>query len=324
MLFIMRITLYDYKQITMASYAEKQLFKTRFWKHIWDLDPESLRELLDEGNPIGHVNFPFRVPSDHGYVFHTAYKGNKCYSYDDHDKSTSEFRNEAIENYINSYGKCACRILWDMHIDLEKYDEVTEMYLPNGVRIDDKSALDETFLVLIEHGADLYTCYSPPIKVRVNRANCMYIEIYNIAGMNIWTYDHTYEKIRELTHKCLAASSMITREHYLLMLFRYPESFNRFVDEFPRQEGDVFDLLLETKNKSLVEILWKMRLVKLDPERWPNPKLNRFVVISVEGLDGVSVEELQAMYEGHPKNINPHDIDLALSDRPAKKAKSDL
>ena len=320
----MRITLYDYKQITMASYAEKQLFKTRFWKHIWDLDPESLRELLDEGNPIGHVNFPFRVPSDHGYVFHTAYKGNKCYSYDDHDKSTSEFRNEAIENYINSYGKCACRILWDMHIDLEKYDEVTEMYLPNGVRIDDKSALDETFLVLIEHGADLYTCYSPPIKVRVNRANCMYIEIYNIAGMNIWTYDHTYEKIRELTHKCLAASSMITREHYLLMLFRYPESFNRFVDEFPRQEGDVFDLLLETKNKSLVEILWKMRLVKLDPERWPNPKLNRFVVISVEGLDGVSVEELQAMYEGHPKNINPHDIDLALSDRPAKKAKSDL
>ena len=100
----------------MASYAEKQLFKTRFWKHIWNLDPESLRELLDEGNPIGHVNFPFRVPSDHGYVFHTAYKG-EIYNVTEFetiytgiprrvtktkDKSASEFRNEAIENYVDN------------------------------------------------------------------------------------------------------------------------------------------------------------------------------------------------------------------------------
>jgi hypothetical protein len=26
--------------MVMASYVEKQLFKTRFWKHIWSLDPE--------------------------------------------------------------------------------------------------------------------------------------------------------------------------------------------------------------------------------------------------------------------------------------------
>jgi len=35
---------------------------------------------------------------------------------------------------------------------------------------------------------------------------------------------------------------------------------------------------------------WKYKLVNLDPKRWP----------TVDDLENISVEELKAMYEGHP------------------------
>tara|TARA_B110000091_G_scaffold46583_1_gene51065 strand:+ start:2784 stop:3356 length:573 start_codon:yes stop_codon:yes gene_type:complete len=37
---------------------------------------------------------------------------------------------------------------------------------------------------------------------------------------------------------------------------------------------------------------WKYKLVELDPKRWP----------TVDDFDDISVEELKAMYEGHPFN----------------------
>ena len=52
--------------------------------------------------------------------------------------------------------------------------------------------------------------------------------------------------------------------------------------------------------------LWKRRLVELDPKRWP----------TVDDFDDISVEELKAMYEGHPLVVV-----LEQDEPPAKKRK---
>jgi hypothetical protein len=52
--------------------------------------------------------------------------------------------------------------------------------------------------------------------------------------------------------------------------------------------------------------LWKRRLVELDPKRWP----------TVDDFDDISVEELKAMYEGHPLVV-----ELEQDEPPAKKRK---
>ena len=52
--------------------------------------------------------------------------------------------------------------------------------------------------------------------------------------------------------------------------------------------------------------LCKRRLVELDPKRWP----------TVDDFDDISVEELKAMYEGHPLVVV-----LDYDEPPAKKRK---
>ena len=301
------------KETAMASYVEKQLFKTRFWKHIWNLDPESLRELLDEGNPIGHINFPFRVPSDHGYVFHTAYKGQVYEISKTKDKSASEFRNEAIENYLSSHGKSACDILWKMYSEVERED----LYLPNGVNIDDFCEIREMFSILAKH--DPNAMYKSRHVAKWQHCDVS-VDISDIFTLRLAFCNFKPEEIFQYGQSANINGFLPKKACYQLMLLYHPKQFNRFVKEY--RYPCVFDDLFKWCKASddVTKKLWKLRLVNLDPERWV-PRYDNEHGVFVEGLDGVSVEELKAMYEGHPKNINPHDIDLALSDRPTKKAK---
>lgn len=75
----------------------------------------------------------------------------------------------------------------------------------------------------------------------------------------------------------------------------------------------------ETGSMYIGKHLWKRRLVELDPKRWP----------TVDDFDDISVEELKAMYEGHPKHVSLHKVlalevsDRQVSDRPTKKIKTD-
>ena len=46
----------------MNTYEKKQIFKERLFKHILDLDCESLEDLLAEGNPYGHLNMRYKLP----------------------------------------------------------------------------------------------------------------------------------------------------------------------------------------------------------------------------------------------------------------------
>ena len=87
-------------------------------KPVWELDPESLRDLLKEGNPVGHLNFKFRVPSHHGYDFIPAYEGmySAC-------SKTHEGQNKAIDNYLECHDKTAVirlGMFWQKKIILTK------------------------------------------------------------------------------------------------------------------------------------------------------------------------------------------------------------
>jgi hypothetical protein len=77
------------------------------------------------------------------------------------------------------------------------------------------------------------------------------------------------------------------------------------------KDGDVkynvYDKFIQTSVEiGIFKHLWKRRLVELDPKRWP----------TVDDFDDISVEELKAMYEGHPLVVV-----LEQDEPPAKKRK---
>jgi hypothetical protein len=70
---------------------------------------------------------------------------------------------------------------------------------------------------------------------------------------------------------------------------------------------NVYDKFIQTGvTNGIFKHLWKRRLVELDPKRWP----------TVDDFDDISVEELKAMYEGHPLVVV-----LEQDEPPAKKRK---
>ena len=77
---------------------------------------------------------------------------------------------------------------------------------------------------------------------------------------------------------------------------------------------NVYDKFIQSGvEQGIFKHLWKRRLVELDPKRWP----------TVDDFDDISVEELKAMYEGHPKHVSLQQVlELEVSDRPTKKVKT--
>ena len=277
------------------SYSDVQTFKSRFWKHVWELDPESLRDLLKEGNPVGHVDFKFRVPSHHGYDFIPAYEGmySAC-------SKTHKGQNKAIDNYLGCHDKTAVEILWSMLLRLERDDGT--LVLPSGARInDDYTVVTETLVALWRNGATnvsglSYVWHDDGVLVRVK-------DLYGVVLINIW--GHPDKEQEQLMEEFFERSCTAQPEHYQLMLLLHPRHFNRFLNTFPLYDmDDLFDWC--KADTDVTEKLWKLRLVKLDPKRWP----------TVDDLDDISVEELKAMYEGHPLVVV-----LEQDEPPAKKRK---
>tara|TARA_B100001059_G_scaffold236172_1_gene285247 strand:+ start:181 stop:843 length:663 start_codon:yes stop_codon:yes gene_type:complete len=219
----------------MASYAAKQLFKKRFWKHIWELDSESLRDLLDGVNPIGNVTFQFRVPSDHGYRFQPAYDGST--PKDPINVQPHVSFNEAIESYLYSGGETAAVIVLHMLHSMG----TGFLTLPCGAIFDECLARDiilEIVMILWEHG-----------------------------GLD------EFDTKRLFAHRACQYQT--------------------------------------TYNTDMGKRLWKLRLVQMDRAKWP----------TTTSFGDVSTAQLQALYEGHPQNVNFHKVELDVSDRPVKKAK---
>jgi len=329
----------------MASYAEKQLFKTRFWKHVWELDPESLRELLEAGNPIGHVNFGFRVPSDHGYpLIDSKFYLTEAHQEQQDDNSlekhfkkleTAVKRTNVARNfYLKSSDMPAAEIVWKLMKSTEPdtYKKIYGLYedyawnnaptLPNGSTFR-REAPQQVLKVLWDYKTrEVHPDDYHDKHFEFNHGWIHDLLITNIFGILLGRGELSIEDIE----KCQEWG----RKNRILLLARYPEHFYK---KF-QSDGSFADHIIHMISDRVTrKWLWKMRLVKLDPKRWPKLKIIEVpyednetessfgINVSVEGLDDVSVEELQAMYEGHPNNINVHEVELALSDRPAKKAK---
>ena len=50
----------------MFSFAEKQTFKQRAFEHVLICDPDGLKDLLSEPNPVGHIDFSYCTPGSNG------------------------------------------------------------------------------------------------------------------------------------------------------------------------------------------------------------------------------------------------------------------
>ena len=276
------------------SYSDIQTFKSRFWKHVWELDPESLRDLLKEGNPVGHVNFKFRVPSHHGYEIIPAYEGmySAC-------SKTHGGQNKAIDNYLECHDKTAVEILWPMLLSIG----TDGLVLPSGARINDDNytVVTETLVALWRNGAT--NTFS---RSWIWHDEKVFVNVKDLCGVvliNIW--GHPDKEQDQLINDFFAWTCSVQPEHYQLMLLLHPRHFNRFLNDFPLSDmDDLFDWC--KPDTDVTEKLWKLRLVNLDPNRWP----------TVDDFDDISVEELKAMYEGHPLVVV-----LEQDEPPAKKRK---
>jgi len=291
----------SYEQVHNDNYAIKQTFKTRFWKHIWELDLESLRDLLEQGNPVGHVNFQFCVPSNHGYQFKQKYDG--LWS---EDSETHSGQNKAIDTYLNSHGKTAVAILWDMLVICE--NSTYELILPSGAMVVWDGQIEKMLLTLWFCGAE---CTNYRVKQYLIESDDLEIVPTDLVGVLMANFngDSTgilksfFEELFKRKNKCT-----IHPEHYQILLLCCPKYWNRYLETFPLKK---LDYLFEWCKPSsyITQRLWKLRLCNLDPKRWP----------TVNDFDDISVEELKAMYEGHP-NI----FELEQDEPQAKKQKIDL
>ena len=288
------------------SYSDIQTFKSRFWKHVWELDPESLSDLLKEGNPVGHVNFKFRVPSNHGYDFIPAYEGM-------YDEKTHRDQNVAIDDYLECHDKTAVEILWPMLLRIE----TSGLVLPSGARIDDDNytAVTETLVVLWRNGAwdklwrngawDNYSkSWNSYLKSWKWNDENVFVNVKDLCGIaliNILGHPDTEQEL--LIEEWFKLSCSVGPVHYKLMLLLHPRHFNRLLDTFPlKNMDDLFDWCIS--DVDITKKLWKFRLVNLDGNKWP----------TINDFDDISVDELKAMYEGHPLIVA-----LEQDEAPAKK-----
>jgi hypothetical protein len=331
------------------SYSDVQTFKSRFWKHVWELDTESIRDLLKEGNPVGHVNFKFHVPWTFNYTKQTC-NGTEAHRDDNGDCLCFPCeQNHAARFVCRHNNESAATIVWDMLIRCDNNDD--EIVLSNGVYINNNdSILEEILMILLKHGARVdavpgHSCYfdSNP-KVTVKTLLGLAMTCYYWHGNDDFD-NYLWEGTTFEDFLFGGTWDVMKLEHYKTMLHFHRRLFLRFLDTFglPKElirvqksgttkYSDSVELsasnvlfhcffetiknpvahdvtiwekfltlgadptCLDTDGKTPYEVctqmkvLWKLRLVNLDPKRWP----------TVDDFDDISVEELTAMYEGHP------------------------
>lgn len=282
-----------------STYEQKQLFKYRFWKHIFELDYDALSDLLEEGNPVGHLNFPFCVPSDrHGFNFipalsvqdNTGDTDNPLIRDDCKDHGIRQIHdmncnihetNMAIHYYLCSNGKQVSEILgiWNFEPD--------ENRLPTGAHIDD----DIPYMILCllcQHGLSTSARWID----YVGEKNGFRVELSTVfGGLLVMDWCDNFERMLE------SKDHSMREEYYQLALLEHPEDFNRLVDVYPLASYDELHAWCD-KDEDVTKRLWKLRLSRLDPTRWP----------TFEDVPDVSREELEAMFSGHPSQVQLTDM----------------
>ena len=124
------------------------------------------------------------------------------------------------------------------------------------------------------------------------------IVVHNVFGILLaWELPNIHANIGIFERMLESKDHPMREEYYQLVLWERPEDFNRLVDVYPLASYDELHAWCD-KDENMTKRLWKLRLSRLDPTRWP----------TFEDVPDVSREELEAMFSGHPSQVQLTDM----------------
>ncbi len=248
----------------MNTYEKKQIFKERLFKHILELDYESLQDLVAEGNPYGHLNMRYKLPININIdrihtrreVGHDGWFNGSSTHLDCHNRTPLSIVWEWIRE-----------IWWDQEHNETKCG-VEEFILPNGLCwgnhcshwIDGTPKLTD---ILRNIFMILYKEYCK-FNVRLDKWFLSFgghLELYTVEGILrergsgferypecekvktpisfiMWAYsEEEEEEIKNLEYfkkniLNFPKDTPWTKEHYTMMLVCHRNLFNEFIDKY--------------------------------------------------------------------------------------------
>ena len=248
----------------MNTYEKKQIFKDRFFKHILDLDYESLEDLLAEGNPYGHLNMRYILPIN--------------ITIDRREKIEDGDWFNGSHTLIDCHNKTPLEIVWGWwrrlfaaHRSngfLPDTDE-DEFILPNGLLWGNHSSFCLSLTEILCN--ILIILYKEYHRCNINNNKALWTELFlNYSGnirMNkydpveeqttintpliktkisfiIWAFSDWPHWALENSHRVnnleyfkenilnYPKDTPWNKEHYTMMLICHPNLFNEFVDKY--------------------------------------------------------------------------------------------
>jgi len=250
----------------MNTYEKKQIFKERLFKHILDLDYESLEDLLAEGNPYGHLNMRYILPININ-IYKKKHTSTK--------KEDGEYEwFHGSNTLIYCHNKTPLDIVWKWWVrlfavrrdnDAPDMDE-DEFILPNGLLWGD---MDDRFVDLDEMLYNiLIILYKEYYKCNINNNKALLklffpmryrkIKMYNYnqdcevgpstktplirtkISFIIWAFSDWPENSYRVKNLEYFKENILNypkdtpwnKEHYTMMLICHPNLFNEFVDKY--------------------------------------------------------------------------------------------
>jgi hypothetical protein len=264
----------------MNTYEKKQIFKERLFKHILDLDYESLQDVLAEGNPYGHLNMRYILPININ-IDRRENPGEENYFNGSHSLICCHFQTP-----LNIVWRWICRLYTIPH----EFDE-DEFILPNGLAwgnidqcLDDDDDADiggiisNIFMIL----------YKEYYKYNFNNNEALLKLFKRISKIKLLKYDHEKEQTTKSSPLIKTQISFIMwacsdwtfgirnsyriknlkyfkenilnypkdtpwdKEHYTMMLVCHRNLFNEFIDKYSLTKK-MATIILKELTKSLTD-----------------------------------------------------------------------
>lgn len=324
----------------MNTYEKKQIFKERLFKHILDLDCESLEDLLAEGNPYGHLNMRYKLPIN--------------INIDRREKPAAGEWFNGSHTHIHCHNKTPLRIVWEWirHVwwDQDKgtfEGGADDFTLPNGLCWFHHSEGCQLTDILRNIFMILYKEYCK-FNVRLDKWFLSFgghLELYTDSSDNededgweknevktpisfiMWACKEEEEEIKNLEYfkKNILNFPKDTpwcKEHYTMMLVCHRNLFNEFIDKYGLKKKGATDILkkliksltdkCDNKDVDIWEKLLEYGANEEEPNIYPETpfmkkmwklrcvRLDPVRWSSIEDFDDNSAEELREMYYGNP------------------------
>ena len=281
----------------MNTYEKKQIFKERLFKHILDLDCESLEDLLAEGNPYNHLNMRYKLPIN--------------INIDRRDKIEDGEWFNGSHTIIYCHNKTPLRIVWEwirtLWWDQDKKrcsdggDTEEDFILPNGLCWGNHSGRDlyltdilsDMFMILykeyckfnlklnywfLKFGGHLELYTEEKNEVKTPISFIMWAHYREPLGEKIEENEFQLQKRSEYFKENMLNFPKDTpwlEEHYTMMLICHRNLFNEFIDKYSLTKK-MARILLNKLIKSLTDNcdnkdvdIWEnlLKYAKYEPER---------------------------------------------------------